>query len=462
MMNFVTRARSIPQESRHSRRILKADPALMMSLILLEILVILGLILANGLFSLSELAVIASRKHRLREQANRGHRGAKVALRLSEKPEDFLSTIQLGITLVGTIAGVYGGGTLAIQLAEGLSGFQRLAPNAALLGSSAVVLFITVLTIVLGELAPKRIALSRPERYASALAIPVLSFSRLTLPVVRFLSLLTELVLRPFGIRRMAEPPVTHEEIRVLVREGAKAGVFRDAEHEIFLRVFRFCDRRARSLMTPRNRIVWIDVADPSEEIRRKVISSPHSRFPVCDGSLDNLLGIVHVKALLARDATGQSLGVKGMLTLPHFVYEGTQGLRILEMFRKSSVHTAVVLDEYGSVVGLLTLNDVLEAIVGDLPETREEEEESRVIRRPDGSWLLDGRIAIEDFRDLVGWEDAPPGDYHTLAGMVVNELGHLPSVAESFERGGYRFEVVGVDDRRVEKVLVQPVARRP
>jgi putative hemolysin len=428
-----------------------------MSSILTEVLVIVALIVANGMLSLAEFAVISARKYRLRGRAIRGDRGARVALELADNSREFLATIQVGITLVATVAGVFAGGTLARELMGLLGRSSALAPYAEVLGTSAVVLGITVATVVLGELVPKRLALSRPESLAALMARPIRAFSWLVMPPVRLLSGATDVVLRPLGVRPSSEPTVTHEDVKGLVQEGTRAGVFREAENEMFLRVFRFCDRRAKTLMTPRGEIVWIDVSDSPGEIHRKVSGCPHSRFPVCDQSLDNVIGIVHVKDLLAKNVAGEPMRIKGLLTMPHFLYDGTRGLIILETFRKSSVHTAIVLDEYGAVVGLLTLKDVLEAILGELPETVDEEDEERAVQRGDGSWLLDGRLTMDEFRDIFDFWSEPQGDYQTLAGLVVTELGHIPRVAETFERGGLFFEVVDMDANRVDRVLVRP-----
>jgi putative hemolysin len=260
-------------------------------------------------------------------------------------------------------------------------------------------------------------------------------------------------VLRFLGIRPRPEPPIT-EEISVLLQEGAKAGVFEEEEHEIIKRVFRFGDRRARALMTPRNDIVWIDQADPPEEVRRKILTSPHNRFPVCDESLDNLLGIVQVKDLLNHEQGAELFRIKGRLTLPLFIYEGTRGLKILEMFKTSGARVAVVLDEYGTVEGLLTLTDILEAIVGDMP-VGDEEDEPAMVERPDGSWLLDGRLPLDEFRELFSLNSLPESEFHTLAGLVVTHLGHIPRVGEAFHNWGLDFEVVDMDGNRVDRIMV-------
>ena len=261
------------------------------------------------------------------------------------------------------------------------------------------------------------------------------------------------------GIRPASEPPVTQEEISLLLQEGTKAGVFEEGEHELIKRVFRFFDRRARALMTPRSDVVWLDVADSPEEIRSKIITSHHTRFPVCDQSLDNLLGIVQIKDLLQEGASFEPFRIKGRLTLPLFLYEGTRGLKTLEAFKKTASRVAVVLDEFGTVLGLVTLSDILQAIVGDMPaKPQSEEEQPPAVERADGSWLLDGRMVLDEFRDLFNVSSLPEGDFHTLAGLVVTELGHIPRIAESFECCGLRFEIVDMDGQRVDRILVKRV----
>jgi putative hemolysin len=260
-------------------------------------------------------------------------------------------------------------------------------------------------------------------------------------------------------VRKLSRRPSTstENEIQELLKEGIEAGVFDEAEQEIVTRVFRLGDYQANSLMTPMNEIVWLDVADSPEEMKRKITESPHSRFPVCEGSIDSILGIVQVKDLLIQSFSGQPFSIKGLLKMPLFIYDGTPGLTSLEMFKKSGMHVAVVLDEYGSVRGLLTINDIFEAIVGDIPVSQKEEEPPAT-RRTDGSWLVDGRLSIKEFEDLLGIEELPEGDYQTLAGFVITQLGRVPTTAARFESRGYAFEVVDMDGRRVDKVLVTPL----
>jgi putative hemolysin len=431
-----------------------------MQAIHVEVLVILSLILVQGLLAMAGFAVGSARKSRLRNWANQGNRGATAALRLSEDPRYLHWTMQAWINLLGTLVGVYAGATVEPVISRGLEPIAQLAAYRHVIGLGTVALAITLTSLVLVELAPRSIAHYRPDQIAKLVSRPMRALSWVAIPLVGTLSAGTDFVLRLLGVRPMPEPAVTQEQIQVLIQEGAKAGVFEEGEHEMIKRVFRFCDRRARALMTPRNEIVWIDQTDPPDEIRRKVLSSPHTRFPVCDQSLDNLLGVVEVKNLFGKDQNVEAYRIKGRLALPLFIYEGTRGLKILEMFKKSPTRVAVVLDEYGTVEGLLTLTDILEAIVGDMPATADDEDPPAV-QQPDGSWLLDGRLPLDEFRDLFELSAIPEGDFHTLAGLVVTHLGHIPRVAESFDSWGLHFEVVDMDGNRVDRIRVKPLDAR-
>ncbi len=418
------------------------------------VLFVAGLILAQGLLVLAMAALGGARKSRLKAWASRGDRGAAAAVRLGEDPRTFASSLQAAIMFLGNLAGVYAGAAIQPSLSRALEGAGPLSAYRGAIGMAAIALILTLATLVVGDLIPRRVALYRPESLARLLSRPSRALAIVIGPPIRGLAAVTDRTLRIIGIRPSSGAPFSEEAIQELMQAGTKAGIFEQAEHEMVKRVLRFGDRRARALMTPRNEIVWIDLADSPEEIRRKVIGSPHSRFPVCDQSLDNLLGIVHVKDLLGHGRDVEPFRIKGRLTLPLFLYEGTHGLKILEMLRASGAHNAVVLDEYGTVAGLLTLTDILEAIIGDLPD-RSEDEEPRAVRRPDGSWLLDGRLPLDEFRDLLDLAALPEGDFHTLAGLVVARLGHIPAVGEGFEAWGLHVEVVDMDGNRVDRLLV-------
>jgi putative hemolysin len=425
-----------------------------MSAILIEVLFIALLIAANAIFAMSEVAIVASRKARLRQWAEAGDRRARTALEMVNDPNRFLSTVQVGITLLGTLAGVFGGATIAENLAERLEQVPRLAPYGETIGLLVVVAGIASFALIFGELVPKRLASSNPERFASMLAAPLRVLALVGVPIIRLLNASSEIVLRLLRIRPSEEPTLTAEEIRALVKEGAQTGAVAKAEHEMVKRVFRLGDKRASALMTPRNEVIWIDMADSPEDVRRKITECPHSRFPVCDQTLDNVIGVVQVKDLLVRGFLGRPYDFKGLLIVPLLIYEGMTGLKVLDMFKKTGTHIALVLDEYGSVEGLLTLNDILESIVGAM-SSEAEDVDQMAVQRSDGSWLLDGMLSIDEFDDLFEPIRLPEGDYQTLAGFVVMQMGRIPSVADSFVWGELRFEVMDMDANRVDRMLV-------
>lgn len=418
------------------------------------VLIVAGLIVAQGLLAMAEAALGGARRSRLKAWASRGDRGAAAAIRLGDDPRGVAPSLQAAIIVLGSFAGVYAGAALEPGVGRAIEQGGVPAAYRDALAIAGIALALALATLVMADLIPRGIARRRPDSVARLVSRPARGLALLIGPIVGGLAGATDRVLRIVGFRPPSEAPATEETIQELMRVGTRAGIFEEVEHEMVKRVLRFGDRRARTLMTPRNQIAWIDMADSPEEIRRKVIGSPHSRFPVCDQSLDNLVGMIHVKDLFGHGPDVGSFRIKGRLTLPTFLYEGTHGLKILEMLRASGTHNAIVLDEYGTVQGLLTLTDILEAIIGDIPD-RTEEEEPRVVRRPDGSWLLDGRLPLEEFRDLVDLPALPEGDFHTLAGLVVAHLGHIPRVGERFEAWGLRVEVAEMDGNRVDRLLV-------
>jgi putative hemolysin len=433
-----------------------------MSWVLLEVLFILLLILANGLFAMSEIAVISARKVRLQQWINEGNHNARTALDLANAPNQFLSTVQVGITLVGILAGAFGGARIASNLAPLLRQVPGLAPYSGAISLVIVVLVITYLSLVVGELVPKQIALSNPEQISTAIARPMRRLSALSAPVVHLLSLSTDLIMRLLRIPPVSEQLATEEDIKVLLEQGTEAGTFEATETDIVQRVFRLGDRRVDSLMTPRLEITWLNLNDSPEKNRQTMLRSAHSRFPVCQGSLDDVVGIVHVKDLLSAGLQGEVFDLTQALHRPLFVPESMRALKVLELFKRSDTpHTALVVDEYGVIQGLVTINDILEAIVGDLPST-EDLDEPPAIRREDGSWLLDGMLPVEDLFDLFGIRGTrrvSTGSYHTLGGFVIHHLGRIPTSANHFIWQSLRFEVVDMDGNRVDKVLVKPVA---
>ncbi len=427
---------------------------------MIPFLVILLLIVLNALFAMTEMAVVSARKSRLQQLANEGSVGAQSALDLSSNPDLLLSTTQIGITLIGILAGAYGERTLTNRLTPALERVEYLAPYSETIAFAAVVVMITYLSLILGELVPKRLALHNPEKIASRFARPMHWLSRIGGPAVRFLGASTRLVLKTLGARPSGEPPVTQEEIRVMMEQGAEAGVFEEAEHKIVDNIFKLSDRAVSALMKPRRDVVWLDIDEPFSINQRKMASSLYSRFPVAQGSLDNVLGIVQAKDLLTRCLAGQEINLKDNFRPPLFVPEALSALELLEMFKKSRTHIALVVDEYGGVEGLVTLNDVLEDIVGDVASV-DMPEEKQIVRRPDGSLLLDGKLLLDELKEALGISQLPEEEtkrYQTLGGLVMLQVGRVPVTGDMFEIDGYRFEVVDMDEKRVDKVLATPV----
>ncbi|WP_017651178.1 hemolysin family protein [Fortiea contorta] len=434
-----------------------------MSSITFEILIILVLIIANGIFSMSEMAIVSARKVRLQQLANQGDVKARAALKLAESPNQFFSTIQVGITLIGILTGAFGGATIAEKLAVYLKLVPFLEPYSQPASFGIVVIIITYLSLIVGELVPKRLALNNPEGIAAFVAIPMRALAALASPVVYLLSASTEMVLRLLGITPSAEPQVTEEEIKILIEQGTEAGTFEEAEQDMVERVFRLGDRPVSAFMTPRPDIVWLDLDDSPEENREKMIDSAYSRYPVCQEGLDNVLGVIPVTDLLARSLQGEPLDLTVGLRQPVFVPESTRGLKVLELFKQTITHMALVVDEYGVIQGLVTLNDIMSEIVGDVPSA-DSEEDPQAVQREDGSWLLDGMLPVESFLKLFNqqeWESEEHGSYQTLGGFVITHLGRIPAAADHFEWQGMRLEVMDMDGNRVDKVLVVPGVNR-
>jgi putative hemolysin len=428
--------------------------------IALEIILLLFLILLNGLFSMSEFAVVYARKSRLQPLADDGNQRAQAALDLAEHPVQFLATIQIGITLVGTLIGAIGGATLARHLVPLFAAIPLLAPFAEAISFASVVLLLTFLTLVLGELVPKQLALHSAERLAIALAGPIRTLSNLTSPLTRFLAGSSNLIVRLIGIRPSAEPPVTEDEIKVLIEQGTQAGVFEEAEQEMVKGVFRLGGQRVGALMTPRPDIDWIDLDESPNLIHDQILGSHRTRFPVAQGELDKVLGILHTKDLLAHGFSCDPPDLRKLLRPPVFIPESAEALQALEQFKETGEHFALVTDEYGSVAGVISSTDILEAIVGDLP-AKGEPAEPEVVRREDGTWLMGGALSIGEMTDTLGLDNLPEeeeGSFQTVGGFVMVRLGEVPQAGDHFEWGGFRFEVMDMDGRRVDKVLVTPL----
>ena len=419
-----------------------------------ELLIILLLTGINGILAMSEAAVIAARKPRLQNLADRGNQGARRALALKDKPSRFLSTVQVGITLIGTLLGAFGGATVANNIAHSLQANETLAPYANALGLLIVVLTVTYIQLIIGELVPKRLALHRPEKIAAYVARPMGWLEFVASPVVRLLSLSTDAVFKLIGANEMGDVPVTEEEISAMLTQGVAAGIFEEAEQEMVESVFRLGDRRVTSIMTPRTEIVWLNIEDEPEENERKIADSRFSRFPVCQGDLDHVIGMVRAKDLLPRLLSGSPFDLKSVMAPPIFVPESISVAKVVELFRQTADHIVFVINEYGGLMGLVTTQDVLEEIVGDI-------EESEAVQRDDGSYLIDGMMSIEDFRDLLGIEHEMPGEdeqYETVAGFVMMQQGKIPRTGDHFEWENLRFEVVDMDSHRVDRILVMHV----
>ena len=426
-----------------------------------ELLVVAFLIVLNGFFAMSELAVMSSRRVRLEHLADENVRGAGAALRLLEEPTRFLSTVQVGITLVGVFAGAFSGATLAGPLATVFEG--TLGSSAYPVALAVVVVGITYLSLVVGELVPKRIAFSNPERVAAFVAPFMTRLSVAGAPIVWLLGVSTEALVKVLRIPERRESEVTEDEVRRMIAEGARTGVFHAAERDMIDGVLRLADRSVRSVMTPRVEIDWIDLDDPPETIREEIAESGHSRYPAGRKGLDEIEGIVHTKHLLDQFARTGRFDVAQSLRQPLIVHEATPVLQLLEMFRENPVHMAIVVDEYGVLEGIVSPTDILTAIAGELPEDLTDLDEESAVQRGDGSWLMDGMIGIHEAERLLERKDMRGDeDFETLAGFVLAHLGHIPQTGESFEWDGLRFEIVDMDGRRIDRVMVgavEPVA---
>jgi putative hemolysin len=431
-----------------------------------EIVVIFLLILANGVFALSEMAVITARKSRLQDWIKKGNRRARAALELALAPNRLLSSVQIGITLVGILAGAFAGRGMAQWLASRIAGVPVIGAYHQEIGLGLVVLVITYFSLVIGELVPKRLALRHPEAIATYIAYPLRWFAKMASPMVHLLSLSTDAVCRLFGARSGGEPPVTEEEIKTLVQQGTEAGVFEESEQEMVEAVLRLGDKTARSLMTPRTQITWLDLEDSADRMREQIIASGYSRFPVAMGSLDKVEGVVQAKELLAQSLAGQGFNLKALMHQPLFVPRTVTALEVLELFKKSGQHIALVVDEYGGIEGLLTHHDILEAIAGDIP-FEGKPTDPKAVQRHDGTWLLDGMLSVEEFKEIFNLEILPGEKrdaYQTLGGFVFTRMGRIPSVSDFFEWNGLRIEIVDMDGKRIDKVLVSslPADKQP
>ncbi len=426
--------------------------------------ILLMLFAINGVLSLAEIAILSSKKVLLRQEAEAGNLRAAAALALAEDPTRLLSTAQAGITMIAVITGMVGEAALSDDLRVWLERFDFMRTYSHASASGITVVGITYMALVLGELVPKRIAISNPERFAKATALPMMLLARVCGPVVSFLSFSTDLLSKPFGRAAGRPEKVTEEEVRGIIQQAAEEGVLHAAEHQLVERVLRLGDRQVRNLMVPRTEIEWLEADASIEQIRITVATSAHSHFPVCRGSLDEIVGVVHVKDLVKHALVSETIDLAQIARRALFVPEATPAIRLPERFGQAGTRFAFVVDEYGGVEGVITLNDVLEALIGEAA-TPETVRETLAVRRADGSWLFDGGMTTDQIKELTGLDGLPNeegGEYSTLAGMVMSVLGRIPRTGELLQWKDWRFEVVDLDGPKIDKVLASRVPVPP
>jgi len=417
-----------------------------------EVIIILVLILINGLFSMAEISLVSARKARLEAQAIKGDAEAKRALELANHPETFLSTVQIGITLIGVLTGIYSGDSFKIPLQEWLQRFDFLKPYSSTIATTLIVIVLTYLSMVLGELVPKRIGLSSPEKIAKAAAAPMRIISWITFPFVWILGLTANFLIRLMNIKS-TDNQVTEEEIKAIINEGTEHGAIEEAEQDIIERVFHLSDRNITSLMTHRSDIVWIDGSQTVAELRATMKEFVHSVYPVCEDDIDHIKGVITIKDLFSAEESATIFSIMGEAM---YVPENNTAYQVLEKFKKTKIHQCFIVDEYGSVQGLMTLNDILEAIVGDIPQ--EEDEDYEIKERSDGSFLVDAQIPFYDFLvhfDKTEWMMEGDQDFDTLAGFMIHELEKIPVTGDKLEWKIFVFEIIDMDNHRVDKILV-------
>ncbi|MBM4170198.1 MAG: HlyC/CorC family transporter [Ignavibacteria bacterium] len=429
-----------------------------MSIITIEILFIFLLTILNGVLAMSEIAVVSARKARLQQWAETGNRKAQLALDVSNSPGDFLSTVQVGITLVGVLAGAFGGATIAQHLAAVIARNPVFAAYAETIAVGLVVIAITYLSLILGELVPKRIALNYPERIATFVARPMRFLSRITSPVVWLLSISTNTLLWLFRVRRTTEPPITEEEIRILIRQGTDAGVIERGEQDIIDRVFRLGARRVSTIMTSRKDLVVLYTTDLPHQVQQKIVGSGHALFPLCEETLDNVLGVIRTQELAAQSFAGKAVDLKAIVRQPLFLPESVQSFKLLEEFKRTGKDTALVLDEHGGLQGLITATDILKALLGEVSYLGT----PKAVRQSDGTWLVDGMLPLDEFKDSLKLGHLPEEEtrsFETVGGFMMALLGRIPSEGDTINWGRYRFKIIDMDGLRVDKILVTPLA---
>lgn len=420
----------------------------------MEIIILLALIFVNALFALSEIALVSVRKSRLEHKAEKGDKKARIALELSNNPEKFLSAVQIGITLIAILTGVYSGERFSRYLQPSIEKIDFLADYADTIATTIIVVIVTFLSIIFGELIPKRIGLLRAERIAKFVAGPMNAFARFTHPFVWLLNKTSNLFFQIFNIKKSSDDAVTEEEIKTLIGEGTEAGTIDAAEQEIIERVFHLGDRNITSLMTHRSDIIWFNLDDNEEKIKEKIFQEPHSVYPICDNEIDNIKGVVSIKDLyISPDNTL----FKDLMQPALFVPENNSAYQVMEKFKESKIHTCFIVDEYGSIQGMITLTDILEAIIGDMPQPDIPDYE--ILSREDGSFLIDGQIPFYDFLtyfEKAEWMNEGEHDFDTLAGFILHELERIPKTGDKLEWKGFSFEIMDMDAHRIDKVLVK------
>lgn len=418
-----------------------------------ELLILFFLIILNGFFSMAEIALVSARKARLEGQASKGDLRAKHALSLAQKPDSFLSTVQIGITTIGILTGIYSGDKIIDDVAVFLNTFPVFAEYSNGIATAVVVVVITFFSLVFGELVPKRLGLASPEKIAKSVASPMRLITMMTYPFVWLLIHTTGLIMRLFRIKS-DEGQVTEEEIKAIINEGTEHGAIEATEQEIIQRVFHLGDRNITSLMTHRSDVIWFDLNDNEEAIREKIMKEPHSVYPICDKTIDNIAGIVSIKDMYV---TPDDVSFKDVMKNPLFVPENISPYQLLEKFKETKIHTSFVVDEYGTLLGLVTLNDILEAIVGDLPQ--HDVQDYEIIEREDGTYLVDAQIPFYDFLsrfEKADWMNEGEQEFDTLAGFILHSLERIPSTGDRFDWKGFGFEIVDMDSHRIDKVLVK------
>lgn len=424
----------------------------------MEIIIIVLLILLNGVFSMSEIALISSRKSRLESEAKKGSSTAKTALDLASSPNKFLSTVQIGITLIGILTGIYSGEAITTDLQTFLEGFPAFAPYAKTLAVTIIVIIVTFFTLVLGELVPKRIGLTYPESIAKMVALPMRFISIVAAPFIWLLTQSTEFLLRIFRIKPSEDGRITEEEIKAIIKEGTEGGEVQEIEQDIVERVFHIGDRKINSLMTHRKSITYLSIDDSLEEIRETILEELHSIYPVCeDNNLDEVLGVVNLKDLFANFEKKSNFSLRDILNEPAYFIEHTSAYSALEAFKSSKIHYALVTDEYGVIQGIITLNDILEALVGDAADFYHDE--FQLIQREDGSWLVDGHYSLHDFLTHFELDELIADfDVTTVSGLIITELGHIPKQGEKLNWNRFEFEIIDMDGIKIDKIIIKEI----